>query len=186
MSFELYIGRRYLRAKQKQAFVSLITILSIAGVMVGVMALIVVIAVMTGFDADLKARILGGQSQVMLMRHGGEFKDYRAVLAKVEKTTGVEAATPFVVSQAMLRSKSGAAGVVIRGIDPTSAGRVMTTLAQITLPTFSSTESVQQASPSEPGIVLGKELARNLGVIEGDRVYLISAHGMLSPVGHLP
>ncbi|MBW2469464.1 MAG: lipoprotein-releasing ABC transporter permease subunit [Deltaproteobacteria bacterium] len=186
MSFELYIGRRYLRAKQKQAFVSLITILSIAGVMVGVMALIVVIAVMTGFDADLKARILGGQSQVMLMRHGGEFKDYRAVLAKVEKTTGVEAATPFVVSQAMLRSKSGAAGVVIRGIDPTSAGRVMATLAQITLPTFSSTESVQQASPSEPGIVLGKELARNLGVIEGDRVYLISAHGMLSPVGHLP
>ncbi|MGD9090482.1 MAG: lipoprotein-releasing ABC transporter permease subunit [Desulfobacterales bacterium] len=186
MSFELYIGRRYLRAKQKQAFVSLITILSIAGVMVGVMALIVVIAVMTGFDADLKARILGGQSQVMLMRHGGEFKDYRAVLAKVEKTAGVEAATPFIVTQAMLRSKSGAAGVVIRGIDPTTAGRVMTTLAQVKLPTLSSTESAQQASPSEPGIVLGKELARNLGVIEGDRIYLISAHGMLSPIGHLP
>ena len=136
MSFESYIGRRYLRAKQKQAFVSLITILSIAGVMVGVMALIVVIAVMTGFDADLKARILGGQSQVMLMRHGGEFKDYRTVLTKVEKTSGVEAATPFIVTQAMLRSKSGAAGVVIRGIDPTTAGRVMTTLAQVTLPTF--------------------------------------------------
>ena len=186
MSFELYIGRRYLRAKQKQAFVSLITILSIAGVMVGVMALIVVIAVMTGFDADLKARILGGQSQVMLMRHGGEFKDYRAVLAKVEKTAGVEAATPFIVTQAMLRSKSGAAGVVIRGIDPTTAGSVMTTLAQVTLPTMSSTESAQQAFPSEPGIVLGKELARNLGVIEGDRIYLISAHGMLSPIGHLP
>jgi lipoprotein-releasing system permease protein len=186
MSFELYIGRRYLRAKQKQAFVSLITILSIAGVMVGVMALIVVIAVMTGFDADLKARILGGQSQVMLMRHGGEFKDYRAVLAKVEKAAGVKAATPFIVTQAMLRSKSGAAGVVIRGIDPTTAGSVMTTLAQVTLPTMSSTESAQQAFPSEPGIVLGKELARNLGVIEGDRIYLISAHGMLSPIGHLP
>ncbi|MGD9175583.1 MAG: lipoprotein-releasing ABC transporter permease subunit [Desulfobacterales bacterium] len=186
MSFELYIGRRYLRAKQKQAFLSLITILSIAGVMVGVMALIVVIAVMTGFDADLKARILGGQSQVMLMRHGGEFKDYRAVLSKVEKTSGVEAATPFIVTQAMLRSKSGAAGVVIRGIDPTTAGRVMTTLAQVTLPSFSSTEFTQQASPSEPGIVLGKELARHLGVIEGDRIYLISAHGMLSPIGHLP
>ena len=186
MSFELCIGRRYLRAKQKQAFLSLITILSIAGVMVGVMALIVVIAVMTGFDADLKARILGGQSQVMLMRHGGEFKDYRAVLAKVEKAAGVKAATPFIVTKAMLRSKSGAAGVVIRGIDPTTAGSVMTTLAQVTLPTMSSTESAQQAFPSEPGIVLGKELARNLGVIEGDRIYLISAHGMLSPIGHLP
>src|SRR5210317_2121789 len=110
MSFELYIGGRYLRAKQKQAFVSLITILSIAGVMVGVMALIVVIAVMTGFDADLKARILGGQSQIMLMRHRGEFKSYREVLTAVEKTKGVVAATPFIVTQGMLRSRSGAAG----------------------------------------------------------------------------
>lgn len=186
MTFELYIGRRYLRAKQKQAFVSLITILSIAGVTVGVMALIVVIAVMTGFDADLKARILGGQSQVMLMRHGGEVKDYRMVMAKVEKTKGVEAATPFIVTQAMLRSKSGAAGVVIRGIDPATAGRVMKTLEQVTLPDLSSQEANQQALPREPGIVLGKELARNLGVIEGDRIYLISAHGMLSPIGHLP
>jgi len=186
MSFELYVGRRYLRAKQKQAFVSLITILSIAGVTVGVMALIVVIAVMTGFDADLKARILGGQSQVMLMRHGGEIKDYRMVMAKVEKTKGVEAATPFIVTQAMLRSKSGAAGVVIRGIDPATAGRVMKTLKQVTLPDLSSKEANQQALPREPGIVLGKELARNLGVIEGDRIYLISAHGMLSPIGHLP
>jgi lipoprotein-releasing system permease protein len=186
MSFELYIGRRYLRAKQKQAFVSLITILSVAGVMVGVMALIVVIAVMTGFDADLKARILGGQSQVMLMRHGGQFKDYHTVIAKVEKTKGVEAATPFIVTQGMLRSKSGAAGVVIRGIDPETAGQVMTTLEQVHLPALSTKRSDQRASPQEPGIVLGKELARNLGVIEGDRIYLISAHGMLSPIGHLP
>jgi lipoprotein-releasing system permease protein len=154
--------------------------------MVGVMALIVVIAVMTGFDADLKARILGGQSQVMLMRHGGEFKDYRAVIAKVEKTKGVEAATPFIVTQAMLRSKAGAAGVVIRGIDPETAGQVMATLEQVRLPDLSSKQSDQRASTQEPGIVLGKELARNLGVIEGDRIYLISAHGMLSPIGHLP
>ena len=62
----------------------------------------------------------------------------------------------------------------------------MPTLAQVALPSFSSAESARQASPSEPGIVLGKELARNLGVIEGDRIYLISAHGMLSPIGHLP
>jgi lipoprotein-releasing system permease protein len=137
MSFELYIGGRYLRAKQKQAFVSLITILSIAGVMVGVMALIVVIAVMTGFDADLKARILGGQSQIMLMRHRGEFKSYREVVTAVEKTKGVVAATPFIVTQGMLRSRSGAAGAVIRGIDPSTAGRVMKTLEQLSLPDFS-------------------------------------------------
>jgi len=186
MSFEFYIGGRYLRAKQKQAFVSLITILSIAGVMVGVMALIVVIAVMTGFDADLKARILGGQSQIMLMRHGGGFKSYREVMDSVEKTKGVVAATPFIVTQGMLRSKSGAVGAVIRGIDPSTAGRVMKTLEKLSLPDFSAQESSGQATLQAPGIVLGKELARNLGVIEGSLIYLMSPHGMLSPIGHLP
>ena len=186
MSFEFFIGGRYLRAKQKQAFVSLITILSIAGVMVGVMALIVVIAVMTGFDADLKARILGGQSQIMLMRHGGGFKGYRAVMTSVENTKGVVAATPFIVTQGMLRSKSGAVGAVIRGIDPSTAGRVMKTLEQLSLPDFSGKKSSGQSTLQAPGIVLGKELARNLGVIEGDLIYLMSPHGMLSPIGHLP
>ena len=104
MGFEFFIGGRYLRAKQKSAFIALITFLSIAGVAVGVMALIVVIAVMTGFEADLKSRILGGQPQVVLMRHGA-FTDYRQVLLEVEKTDGVEAATPFILSQIMLRSK---------------------------------------------------------------------------------
>lgn len=186
MSFEYYIGGRYLRAKQKQAFVSLISLLSIAGVMVGVMALIVVIAVMTGFDADLKARILGGQSQIMLMRHGGGFKDYAAVMAEVEKIKGVKAATPFIVTQGMLRSKSAAVGVVIRGIDPSTAGRVMKTLDQLVLPDSSAAKATEPSLPAAPGIVLGKELARNLGVIEGDPLYLILPHGMLSPIGHLP
>jgi len=186
MSFEYFIGRRYLRAKQKQAFVSLITILSIAGVMVGVMALIVVIAVMNGFDNDLKARILGGQSHIVLMRHGSAFNQYRQVMEEVEKTKGVEAATPFIITQGMLRSKAAAVGAVIRGIDPQTAGRVMKTLENA----FSSDPSAKLNSPEAasevPGIVLGKELARNLGVIEGDMIHLISPRGMLSPIGHVP
>ena len=186
MSFELYIGGRYLRAKQKQAFVSLITILSIAGVMVGVMALIVVIAVMTGFDADLKSRILGGQSEIMLMRHTGAFKNYREIVTELEKTKGVVAATPFIVTQGMLRSRSGATGAVIRGIDPSTAGRVMKTLAHLSLPDSSGEKPAGQSRPQAPGIVLGKELARNLGVVEGDLIYLMSPQGMLSPIGHLP
>jgi hypothetical protein len=84
MSFEYFIGGRYLRARQKQAFISLITILSTAGVMVGVMALIVVIAVMSGFESDLKTRILGGQAQVVIMRQGGAFTDYRRVVTYAE------------------------------------------------------------------------------------------------------
>jgi lipoprotein-releasing system permease protein len=186
MSYETFIGRRYLRAKQKQAFISLITILSIAGVAVGVMALIVVIAVMTGFEADLKTRILGGQPQVIIMRHGGPFNNYRQVLQEVEKTPGVEAATPFIYAQIMLRSKYGASGAVLRGIDPDSAGRVMKTLQHVNLPSSSDESPSTGSSPAIPGIVLGRELAKNLGVVEGDVIYLISPRGMISPIGHVP
>jgi lipoprotein-releasing system permease protein len=188
MSFETFVGRRYLRAKQKQAFISLITILSIAGVALGVMALIVVIAVMTGFEADLKTRILGGQPQVMIMRHGGagSFTKYREILQEVEKTPGVEAATPFIYAQIMLKSKNAASGAVLRGIDPESAGRVMETLQDINLPSSTAAESSQSSKPGIPGIVLGSELAKNLAVVEGDAIYLISPRGMISPIGHVP
>ncbi len=186
MSFETFIGRRYLRAKQKQAFISLITILSVAGVAVGVMALIVVIAVMTGFEADLKTRILGGQPQVMIMRHGGGFTKYREVLEKVEKNPGVEAATPFIYAQIMLRSDTAASGAVLRGIDPASAGRVMKTLQEINLPSSVGSDSSQPSLPVTPGIVLGRELAKNLAVDKGDAIYLISPRGMISPIGHVP
>ena len=186
MSYETFIGRRYLRAKQKQAFISLITILSVAGVAVGVMALIVVIAVMTGFEVDLKSRILGGQPQVMIMRHGGGFTNYRQILQEVEKTPGVEAATPFIYAQVMLRSRYGSTGAVLRGIDPDSAGRVMKTLQHLNLPSSVGENSSSGSSPDIPGIVLGRELAKNLGVIEGDVIYLISPRGMLSPIGHVP
>ena len=186
MSFEIFIGRRYLRAKQKQAFISLITILSVAGVAVGVMALIVVIAVMTGFEADLKTRILGGQPQVMIMRHGGGFTQYREILQTVEKVPGVEAATPFIYAQIMLRSKTAAAGAVLRGIDPVSAGRVMTTLQEVELPSSMDPDPSRPAEGKAPGIVLGRELANNLSVDMGDVIYLISPRGMISPIGHVP
>jgi lipoprotein-releasing system permease protein len=186
MGFELFIGGRYLRARQKQAFINLITILSIAGVTVGVMALIVVIAVMSGFEADLKARILGGQSHILLLRHGGAFTDYPRVLKEVEKVDGVEAATPFIYTQGMLRSKSGAAGAVVRGIDPATAGRVIKTLNDVSLPYQSESNDRQSSSPEAPGIVLGRELAKHLGVIEGNIVYLISPSAMITPIGHVP
>lgn len=186
MGYELFIGSRYLRAKQKQAFISLITVLSIAGVTVGVMALIVVIAVMTGFEADLKTRILGGQPQVILMRHGGPFEDYGRVLEEVKSVKGVEAATPFIYAQIMLRSKHGVSGAVLRGVDPESVGRVMQTLKQVYLPDSSPQKGSGADSPEVPGITLGRELARNLGVVEGDVIYLISPQGILSPIGHVP
>jgi lipoprotein-releasing system permease protein len=183
MSFELFIGGRYLRAK-KRAFISLITYLSVAGVAVGVMALIVVIAVMSGFEADLKSRILGGQAQVILMRHSGPFIDYQEVMQRVEAVSGVEAATPFIFTQIMLRSSGAVSGAVLRGVEPATVGRVLSTLENVNLPEGRGAGEGEAAAM--PGIVLGRELARNAGVVAGDVVQLISPRGMLSPVGHIP
>jgi lipoprotein-releasing system permease protein len=182
MSFEFFIGGRYLRAKHRQAFISLITYLSIAGVAVGVMALIVVIAVMTGFEVDLKTRILGGQANVILMRYSGPVEDYRGVMRQVEAVPGVAAATPFIYTQVMLRSAANTTGAVLRGIDPATVGGVLKTLAQVKVPEAAG----GGGEAGVPGIVLGRELAKNLGVVQGDVVQLISPRGMLTPTGHVP
>ena len=186
MSFEYFIGGRYLRAKQKETFISLITMLSIAGVTVGVMALIVVIAVMAGFESDLKQRILGVESHIVLMRHGGSFSDYRKISTQIDTLDGVTAATPFIYTQIMLRSPSGVSGAVLRGIDPDSAGRVIKILKHSGLQNLKQFQGQGNSKSLMPGIILGKELARNLGVGEGDAVYLISSQGMISPIGYLP
>lgn len=187
MSFELFISRRYLRAKRKHAFISLITLLSVAGVTVGVMALIVVIAVMAGFEADLKSRILGVESHVVLMRHGGGFSDYREVLKYLGTVEGVEASTPFIYTQIMLRSSLGVSGAVLRGIDPESAGKVVKNIESgQSAADFHALDSVSAEEEPAPGIILGKELAGNLEVRKGDMIYVISPRGVLSPVGHVP
>jgi len=186
MSFEYFIGGRYLRAKQKETFISFITMLSIAGVTVGVMALIVVIAVMAGFESDLKNRILGIESHVVIMQHGSSFSDYHRILGQVVNTAGVESATPFIYTQIMLRSSSGVSGAVLRGIDPQSAGKVIKVLETSALLNIEKMHQVNESAASVPGVILGKELARNLGLGVGDAVYLISSRGMISPMGYLP
>jgi lipoprotein-releasing system permease protein len=186
MPFELFIGCRYLRAKQKQAFISLITILSISGVMVGVMALIVVIAVMAGFESDLKSRILGVESHIVVMKHGGPFASRPELIKSIENIKGVSAASPFVYTQVMLKSSSGISGAVLKGIDPKSAGRINKNLQADSLQTIQRSERNSSYSSIVSGIILGKELAMNLGVSSGDMVYLISPTGIISPIGHLP
>jgi len=186
MSFELFIGTRYLRARQKQAFISLITILSITGVMVGVMALIVVIAVMAGFESDLKSRILGVESHIVVMRHGGPFAGKFELIKLIENIKGVSAASPFVYTQVMLKSSSGVSGAVLKGVDPTSAGRIVKNLKADSLQRNEISERNTGYQNFVPGIILGKELAGILGVSVGDMVYLISPTGIISPIGHLP
>ena len=183
MRFESFITRRYLRVGQKQAFVSLIGLLSIAGVAVGVMALIVVIAVMAGFEADLKERLLSMQAHVVLTPRPGTAVPADG-LTRLEQIPGVLAAAAFVESQVMLRSDKAAAGVLLRGVDPQRTAAVID--APIDLGVLENVPPSASAAPSLGGIVLGQDLARQLGVVEGDRVFLVTPQGMLAPVGHVP
>ena len=116
MAFEFFIGRRYLKAKQKQVFVSLITWLSTLGVAVGVAVLMVVIAVMTGFEAELKSRILGIEPHVLIKRYYEGITDLDSLLGKIEEVPGVTSAAPFIISQTMLRSAKGISGAVNLGL----------------------------------------------------------------------
>ncbi len=184
MTFEYFIGNRYLRVKQ--TFISLITILSIAGITIGVMALIIVIAVMSGAESEFRSRILGVESHVMIMRYGSAFTDYRRIIQDIEKIDGVKTASPYVFSQIMLRSSSRVSGAVLRGIDPGSAGQAIKSLNKAFLEQRLTKNQNAGTSAFVPGIILGQELARNLGVIENDIIYLISPRGMISPIGHIP
>jgi len=181
MPFEYFIGSRYLRAKQKQAFISLTTLLAIAGVTVGVMALIIVIAVMSGFESDLKSRILGVESHLIVLRTGGNFTEHSRVTQSIKAIDGVDGAAPFVANQVMLRSATGVSGAVLRGIDPDLAADVVRA--------FDPADLIPRAGSGDravPRIIMGRELARSLGIAEGGSVYVISPRGMVAPVGHIP
>ena len=186
MGFESFIGKRYLRARQKQGFISLISILSTAGVTVGVMALIVVIAVMAGAQSEFRSRILGVDSHAILMRYGGGISDFRALIEQVEKDEDVTSARPFIYTQSMLRSAAGASGAVLKGIDPlTESEAAIEGMGDALQKLYQAPEAVDDTVNVAP-IVIGKELGRKLSVVEGDTVYMISFRGMVSPIGHVP
>src|SRR5512145_1609202 len=112
MPYELLISLRYLKAKRKPAFISIITLISTAGVALGVMALIIVLAVMTGFEMDLKDKILGTNAHIVVMKSGGTIDEYGSLMEKLGKYDGVIAATPFIYNQVMLASGKNVSGVV--------------------------------------------------------------------------
>ena len=125
MRYEWFIGLRYLKAKRKQTFISIITVISIAGVMLGVMALIVVLSVMNGFQQTLKEKILGTQAHIVVLKASEKGMDhYEEAIQKVERVKGVISAAPFIFSQVMLSSESGVSGVVLKWIDPDRVARV--------------------------------------------------------------
>jgi lipoprotein-releasing system permease protein len=186
MSFVTLVSGRYLRTRQKRAFISLITVLSIAGVTLGVMALIVVIAVMAGFENDLKSRIMGIRPHLVLTKKQGAFTDYNQILARIEPIGGIETASAYITSQVVLRTTTRAAGAVLKGIEAGQGKHGSESLDTSQLAARSLLERASGGNSQPPGIILGKELAANLGMVRGDTLYMISPRGMLSPAGHIP
>jgi lipoprotein-releasing system permease protein len=192
MSYESYISLRYLRAKRKQVFVSVITLISITGIVLGVAALIVVLAVMNGFEADLRGKILGINSHAVLMKYTGPMGNYRAVQETVDSTPGVVASTPFIYSQAMVKNGDAISGVVLRGISPEDAFRVISLgkmkegSAQALLPEGRPVTGIPKDRADLPGILIGKELAKNLGLYLYETVSVISPMGTTTPMGMIP
>jgi lipoprotein-releasing system permease protein len=131
MGYEWFISLRYLKARRRQGFISLISIISVAGVTVGVMALIVVLAVMTGFTDSLREKILGINSHIVIQRLGRGITDYNKVSAMVLQAKGVMAATPYTYSQTMLSVPDASSGAVVRGIDPATANNVLSLSNQL-------------------------------------------------------
>lgn len=187
MYFEWFVSLRYLKAKSRQGFISLITLISVGGVMVGVMALIIVLAVMTGFSEGLRDKILGINSHIIVQKLGEEMTDYRDVAHQIEKIPGVIGVTPYLYSQTMISAGDGGTGAVLRGIDLQSSIAVSQLKDHIIYGSLEGLENVKDSSGNTPpGIILGKELARQLRVSLNENLRLILADGPLTPIGIIP
>ena len=183
MRFEAFLAIRYLKAKRKQAFISVITVISVVGVMMGVMALIVVLSVMNGFREDLMGKILGVNSHLVVLSYEGAFLNYDRIGRDTSSVEGVVATTPFIYSQVMVNSQGSVSGAVLRGIDPTSAGKVIAIDRMIKRGSLQSLDTLHDGLPA---IIMGKELSRMLAVQPGDSVTVVSPMGKLTPVGRVP
>ena len=183
MALELFIAGKYLKAKRKEGFISLITFLSVAGVTVGVMALVVVIAVMSGAETDFRKRILGLEPHILVMNYSGKFDNYSHILSDLDKREQIVGISPILFAQAMIRSKQSFSGVMVRGIDPEKG---FSLVKGFTAEQLKKVLSQGMKNRNLPGIVLGQGLANSIGAIKGDKIILMSPNGFISPMGHIP
>jgi lipoprotein-releasing system permease protein len=191
MKYELFIGLRYLRGRRRETFISLITVISILGVMLGVMTLIVVMAVMTGFEETLRDRLLGINAHVAVIKPGDTVTGYQGLLDKIARAPGVVAAAPSVLGQVMVTSGNRVSGVVVRGVDPDLADKVVDigqSIEQGKLSDLKKPRRIQDEGRevSLPGVILGYRLAGQLGVGVGDPIQVVSPLGKPSVMGMIP
>src|SRR5262249_21339543 len=185
MPFELRIALRYLTARRKQAFISVISAISILGVLVGVAAVMIALGLMTGLQSEIRARILGATAHVSIFKaHNEPFDNYTDVAEAARRVPGVLGTAPAVYGKGLLKSPGGSSQVAtLKGIVPDRERTVTDVATQI------ETASLTACEPRGGGlrqVALGRDLAASLGVGVGDVVSLIAAQGQLTPMGVLP
>jgi len=178
MKFELFVAKRYLIAKRKQAFISVISLVSIIGITIGVMALLIALALMTGFHKDIQSKILSATSHIIISDIGGEgIKDWESIKSKIkeiDKKGEIVSITPVVYGMGLVSSNWRAVPAGIRGLD-------------LKLEERDWLKKIEKGRPPENGeVILGKELAKNIGVDIEDSVNVISTSFTLSPFGLIP
>ena len=182
--FELFLSLRYLRARGQRANLSLFVWIGVGGVFLGVSALIVVLAVMTGFQDGIKERIIAANPHILLLDSGGKgVADAAEIASKVRGVSGVKSATPFVVQQALFTGQGrGATGGLLRGVDLASPS----VRAELASEVKAGSLDPLLRKSGEPALLLGRELGRTLGLVPGDVVTVISPQGAMTAVGLVP
>jgi lipoprotein-releasing system permease protein len=191
MKYELFIGLRYLKARRQETFISLITLISILGVMIGVMTLNVVMAVMTGFEETLRDRLLGINAHIALLKSGDQLSEYEELLQRVIKQEGVVAASPAIYGQVMLTSGSRVSGVVVRGVDPERVNAVVDLQRYMKQGNIAGLKQQNPVQIEErkimlPGVIMGERLAAQLGVFVGSPIQVVSPLGSPTAIGVIP
>jgi lipoprotein-releasing system permease protein len=181
MSFELFVARRYLTARRKQAFISVITLISVVGIAIGVAALVIAIALITGFQGDVQDKILGATSHIMVSDLGGRgLEGYDGMAAKIRAVPGVESVSPVVYSTVLITGVGESSGALIKGIDFERERPGAAWLQRL------EAGRVPEAGGVRDGLLLGRELALRIGAQVGDVVDVVTASSTLSPLGLLP
>ena len=177
---ELYIGLRYTRAKRKTHFVSFIAFISIAGVSLGVFALIVVLSVMNGFGNELRDRTLSMTSHATITGFDGTMSDWAQNAERAKQSSEVVSAAPYIRKEVMLSNGRRVSGALVRGIDPESEKTVSTVASKMV------SGDLTDLQDGDYGIIIGRELANMLGVYEGDKLTVITPQASVTAVGVMP
>ncbi|HMA53733.1 MAG TPA: FtsX-like permease family protein [Acidobacteriota bacterium] len=181
MSFELFVARRYLTTRRKQAFVSVITLISVVGVAIGVAALVIAIALITGFQGDVQAKILGATSHVMVSDLGGRgLEDYEGMAEKIRALPGVESVSPVVYNTVLITGVGESSGALVKGIDFERERPGSDWLQRL------EAGEIPKGGRAREGLLLGRELALRIGAQVGDVVDIVTASSTLSPLGLMP